>query len=62
MYHFIATVFDRDVLAIGSEVFLAMFYGDSANNHDIIDIPDTDPTAFGLMMRYEPLHSLSQVK
>ena len=41
----------RDVLAMGSEVFLAMFYGGLAKKEKVIDIPDTDPRAFRLMIR-----------
>ena len=45
-------IFNRDILAMGSEVFLKMFYGDLADKSEIIDVPDIYPRAFRLMIRY----------
>ena len=35
---------------MGSEVFYAMFYGGFAAKEETIDIPDTDPKAFRLLI------------
>ncbi|CAN0396998.1 BTB/POZ domain-containing protein 6-like isoform X1 [Lampetra planeri] len=40
------------VLAVGSSVFHAMFFGELAENTEEIHIPDVDPAAFLTMMRY----------
>lgn len=39
------------VLATGSSVFYAMFYGGLAENNLEIRVPDVDPTAFLTMLR-----------
>ncbi len=43
------------VLSIGSQVFMAMFYGSGAQMHSndsIIEIPDVEPDSFKHMLRY----------
>lgn len=40
------------VLATGSAVFFAMFYGGLAENRNEIEIPDVEPTAFFALLRY----------
>ncbi len=43
------------VLSIGSQVFMAMFYGSGAQMHSndsIIEIPDVEPESFKHMLRY----------
>ncbi|XP_076800314.1 BTB/POZ domain-containing protein 6-B-like [Clavelina lepadiformis] len=40
------------VLAIGSSVFFAMFNGDLAENKDEVIIPDVEPSAFLIMLKY----------
>nr|XP_002738077.2 PREDICTED: BTB/POZ domain-containing protein 3-like [Saccoglossus kowalevskii] len=40
------------VLATGSSVFYAMFYGDLAENRSEIEIPDVEPQAFINLLRY----------
>uniref|UniRef100_UPI00358FA7C0 BTB/POZ domain-containing protein 3-like isoform X2 n=1 Tax=Myxine glutinosa TaxID=7769 RepID=UPI00358FA7C0 len=40
------------VLAVGSSVFHAMFFGELAENADEIHIPDVEPAAFLAMMKY----------
>ncbi|XP_076022557.1 BTB/POZ domain-containing protein 3 isoform X2 [Genypterus blacodes] len=40
------------VLAVGSSVFHAMFYGELAENKDEIHIPDVEPAAFLAMLKY----------
>ncbi|GAB6027789.1 BTB/POZ domain-containing protein 3 [Chamberlinius hualienensis] len=40
------------VLATGSTVFYAMFYGGLADNKTNIEIPDVDPAAFLTLLRY----------
>ncbi|XP_005657722.1 BTB/POZ domain-containing protein 3 isoform X1 [Phacochoerus africanus] len=40
------------VLAVGSSVFHAMFYGELAEDKDEIRIPDVDPAAFLAMLKY----------
>ncbi|XP_014013038.1 BTB/POZ domain-containing protein 3 [Salmo salar] len=42
----------RYVLAVGSSVFHAMFYGELAENRDEIRIPDVEPAAFLAMLKY----------
>uniref|UniRef100_A0A3Q3IXU0 BTB domain-containing protein n=1 Tax=Monopterus albus TaxID=43700 RepID=A0A3Q3IXU0_MONAL len=42
----------RYVLAVGSSVFHAMFYGELAENQDEIHIPDVEPAAFLAMLKY----------
>ncbi|KAM8852612.1 BTB/POZ domain-containing protein 3 [Synchiropus picturatus] len=42
----------RYVLAVGSSVFHAMFYGELAENNDEIHIPDVEPAAFLAMLKY----------
>ena len=44
-------IFNRDILAIGSEVLYALFYKELADNEKTIDISDTDTEAFRLMIR-----------
>lgn len=39
------------VLATGSTVFYAMFYGGLANDDDEIEIPDVEPSAFVSLLR-----------
>lgn len=40
------------VLATGSSVFYAMFYGGLADKKDDIGLPDVEPTAFQNLLRY----------
>ncbi|XP_066534635.1 BTB/POZ domain-containing protein 6-A [Hoplias malabaricus] len=40
------------VLAVGSSVFCAMFYGDLAEGDTEIHIPDVEPTAFLILLKY----------
>lgn len=40
------------VLATGSAVFFAMFYGGLAENKSEIEIPDVEPAAFFALLRY----------
>lgn len=40
------------VLAVGSSVFHAMFYGELAENKDEIHIPDVEPAAFLAMLKW----------
>ncbi|KAL2098635.1 hypothetical protein ACEWY4_005115 [Coilia grayii] len=40
------------VLAVGSSVFCAMFYGDLAETKSEIHIPDVEPAAFLILLRY----------
>ncbi|KAJ8250187.1 hypothetical protein COCON_G00221090 [Conger conger] len=40
------------VLAVGSSVFHAMFYGELAEDQDEIRIPDVEPAAFLAMLKY----------
>ncbi|CAL8390107.1 unnamed protein product [Arctogadus glacialis] len=42
----------RYVLAVGSSVFHAMFYGELAENKGEIRIPDVEPAAFLAMLKY----------
>jgi len=39
------------VLAIGSSVFYAMFYGSLAETGDEVVVPDVEPEAFSKMLR-----------
>lgn len=39
------------VLAVGSSVFHAMFYGELAEDKDEIRIPDVEPAAFLAMLK-----------
>lgn len=39
------------VLAVGSSVFYAMFYGDLAEVKSEIHIPDVEPAAFLIMLK-----------
>lgn len=43
--------FQQYVLAVGSSVFHAMFYGELAENNDEIHIPDVEPAAFLAMLK-----------
>lgn len=43
--------FQQYVLAVGSSVFHAMFYGELAENKDEIHIPDVEPAAFLAMLK-----------
>ncbi|KAJ0062971.1 hypothetical protein NL108_010012, partial [Boleophthalmus pectinirostris] len=38
------------VLAVGSSVFCAMFYGDLAEEESEIQIPDVEPAAFLILL------------
>lgn len=40
------------VLSIGSSVFYAMFFGGLASNSEEIDIPDVEPVAFMVLLKY----------
>ncbi|KAM9355417.1 BTB/POZ domain-containing protein 6-B-like isoform 1-T2 [Pholidichthys leucotaenia] len=40
------------VLAVGSSVFGAMFYGDLAEGQSVIQIPDVEPAAFLILLKY----------
>lgn len=40
------------VLAVGSSVFHAMFYGELAEDNDEIRIPDVEPPSFLAMLKY----------
>ncbi|XP_006793453.1 BTB/POZ domain-containing protein 6-B-like [Neolamprologus brichardi] len=40
------------VLAVGSSVFGAMFYGDLAEEQSVIQIPDVEPAAFLILLKY----------
>lgn len=39
------------VLAVGSSVFCAMFYGDLAEEEADIHIPDVEPAAFLILLK-----------
>lgn len=39
------------VLAVGSSVFCAMFYGDLAEEESDIHIPDVEPAAFLILLK-----------
>lgn len=45
------SLFQQYVLAVGSSVFHAMFYGELAENKDEIHIPDVEPAAFLAMLK-----------
>lgn len=45
------SIFSQYVLAVGSSVFHAMFYGELAENDDEIHIPDVEPAAFLAMLK-----------
>lgn len=40
------------ILAVGSSVFYAMFYGELAENKSDIHIPDVEPAAFLILLKY----------
>lgn len=44
-------LFSQYVLAVGSSVFCAMFYGDLAESKSEIHIPDVEPSAFLNLLR-----------
>lgn len=46
-----SSFFQQYVLAVGSSVFHAMFYGELAENKDEIHIPDVEPAAFLAMLK-----------
>lgn len=51
------------VLAVGSSVFHAMFYGELAEDQDEIRIPDVEPPSFLAMLKYVSLcfvHSFAE--
>lgn len=51
-FHFpFLPVLPQYVLAVGSSVFHAMFYGELAENNDEIHIPDVEPAAFLAMLK-----------
>lgn len=39
------------ILAVGSSVFYAMFYGELAENKSDIHIPDVEPAAFLILLK-----------
>ena len=39
------------VLATGSSVFYAMFYGGLAENTNVIEVPDVEPNAFLALLK-----------
>lgn len=43
--------FSQYVLAVGSSVFGAMFYGDLAEGESAIHIPDVQPAAFLILLK-----------
>lgn len=43
--------FSQYVLAVGSSVFGAMFYGDLAEGESEIHIPDVQPAAFLILLK-----------
>lgn len=45
-------VLGQYVLAVGSSVFHAMFYGELAEDQDEIRIPDVEPPSFLAMLKY----------
>ena len=50
--HLVSLLFyPQYVLAVGSSVFHAMFYGELAENNDEIRIPDVEPAAFLAMLK-----------
>lgn len=42
------------MLAVGSNVFHAMFYGELAEDKEEIRIPDVEPPSFLAMLKYVP--------
>lgn len=48
----VAFVLFQYVLAVGSSVFGAMFYGDLAEGESEIHIPDVEPAAFLILLKY----------
>ena len=40
------------VLAVGSSVFNAMFYGGLADHQEAVELPDVEPAAFQNLLRY----------
>lgn len=44
-------LFFQYVLAVGSSVFGAMFYGDLAEGKSEIHIPDVEPAAFLILLK-----------
>lgn len=46
------------ILATGSSVFYAMFFGGLADLKHVIEIPDVEPQAFLNLLRYKNVHSL----
>lgn len=40
------------ILATGSSVFYAMFFGGLADDKDVIEVPDVEPVAFHAMLKY----------
>lgn len=44
-------IFLQYVLAVGSSVFGAMFYGDLAEGESEIHIPDVQPAAFLILLK-----------
>lgn len=51
LFVFFFLFFQQYVLAVGSSVFHAMFYGELAENKDEIHIPDVEPAAFLAMLK-----------
>ncbi len=49
------------VLATGSSVFYAMFFGDLAENSEEIVIPDVEPAAFLSLLRYNNLETIREL-
>ncbi|XP_067894599.1 BTB/POZ domain-containing protein 6-B isoform X3 [Heterodontus francisci] len=43
------------ILAVGSSVFYAMFYGELAEDKSDIHIPDVEPAAFLILLNFSPL-------
>jgi len=43
------------ILATGSSVFYAMFYGGLADTKEEIEVPDVEPTAFLTLLRFVEL-------
>lgn len=48
------------VLAVGSSVFGAMFYGDLAEGQSEIHIPDVEPAAFLILLKWVWLNDQNQ--
>lgn len=51
----VSSVLCQYVLAVGSSVFHAMFYGELAEDQDEIRIPDVEPPSFLAMLKYAVL-------